>query len=140
MRSVISTNVLDWIFRRGHLFGTELFFYSVCHKHKYLDTVSEDLDSVDLLDLLGPKPLDFDVIDFDQFGPQPPDLPLSDNHDNEEVEMKVNQYDGIDSPNRKRGAGESHEFMQPEEQITNMDVGNADSGVEQGLSSFTDTV
>jgi hypothetical protein len=81
---------------------------------------------------LGPKPLDFEVIDFDQFGPQPPDFLQSDNLDNEEVEMKVTQYGGIDSPDGERGASESNEVMKPEEQITDVDVDNA----EQGLSSI----
>lgn len=97
---------------------------------------AEDLDPVDLPDLLGTKPLDFDVIDFDQFGPQPPDLPLGDNLDNEELEMKVNQYGGIENSNGEKGAGESTEAMKPEEQITDMDLDTADNGVEQGLSSY----
>ena len=86
--------------------------------------------------MLDPKLIAFEVIDFDQFGPQPPDLSLSDSLNNEEVEMMVNQYDGIDSPDGERGASESTEVMKPEVQITDIIIDNADNGVEQGLSSY----
>ncbi|XP_024381967.1 uncharacterized protein [Physcomitrium patens] len=48
-----------------------------------------DLDN-DMSSVLGPKRLDFEVIDFDQFGVQPPDLPLSEDSKHEGKKTKLN--------------------------------------------------
>jgi hypothetical protein len=88
--------------------------------HKHIDAgMEEDLDSNDdhmMSDLLGPKRLDFEVIDFDQFGAQPPDLPLND------ILMNVNHHGGISS--FKRTGASTKANKKPER--------HAHSGFEQG--------
>ena len=88
--------------------------------HKHIDAgMEEDLDSNDdhmMSDLLGPKQLDFEVIDFDQFGAQPLDLPLND------ILMNVNHHGGISS--FKRTSASTKANKKPER--------HAHSGFEQG--------
>lgn len=74
-------------------------------------------------DLLGPKRLDFEVIDFDQFGAQPPDLPLNDNL------KKVHHHGGISSFNGGKGVGTSTKAKKPEHHLRALDSRN---GIEQG--------
>lgn len=85
--------------------------------------MEEDLDSNDdhmMSDLLGPKRLDFEVIDFDQFGAQPPDLPLND------ILMNVNHHGGI----RRTGAS-TKANKKPER--------HAHSGFEQEMKGLNDS-
>lgn len=96
------------------------FYVSVYLKHK--DTGLEDVDLVEHID-----------IDFDQFGAQPPDLPVLDTSNNEEVEMNVNEVDGIFSSSGEEGTDTSTEASESEHQIKKLVSENED---EQGGSSL----
>ncbi|KAG0582026.1 hypothetical protein KC19_3G027600 [Ceratodon purpureus] len=94
------------------------------------DTSTEDLESNDhMSDLLGPKRLDFEVIDFDQFGAQPPDLPLNDNL------KKVHHHGGISSFNGGKGVGTSTKAKKPEHHLRALDSRN---GIEQEMKGLHD--
>lgn len=88
------------------------------------------------------KRLDFETIDFDQFGEQPPELPLSDDVDEELIELELDQ-NGEDAnvtakESHRNKAGElQSQFEQTKEQeerTTHMFASllNIDTKLEQG--------
>ncbi|XP_024357710.1 uncharacterized protein [Physcomitrium patens] len=88
------------------------------------DTGLEDVDLVEHID-----------IDFDQFGAQPPDLPVLDTSNNEEVEMNVNEVDGIFSSSGEEGTDTSTEASESEHQIKKLVSENED---EQEMKELDD--
>lgn len=72
-------------------FFIDWVFILLLYKYFLLDANMEEVDlDNDMSSVLGPKRLDFEVIDFDQFGVQPPDLPLSEDSKHEGKKTKLN--------------------------------------------------
>lgn len=86
------------------------------------------------LDSLAARRLDFEAIDFDQFGDQPPELPLIDNP--EEGEPPWDQIIGaVELPNPEEGEGERSEADQLNLHVEQMN-GQTENELEGGRESL----
>ena len=109
----------SFISERSSSLPLNCFLSLSLRKCKHLDTGMEDLDLNDRMsDLLGPKRLDFEVIDFDQFGAQPPDLPLNNNL------ARANHHGGMSSSNGGKGIDAVTKAKKPEHHVRVLDARN----------------